>query len=144
MVWHYIVYIGTHKETARKVFLENPVLSADVGVEIMTENILSSVEEFICRLYGVTQTPSVDAAKHRLVSGEEIQKISNYKWCIDIPCKKVSLPGDDLAWCALRYSSITLTYWPGVATRQTRFTAHVHITRTNSNCLLGLNTLFIQ
>ena len=58
--------IGTHQETARKVFLENPGLLADVDVGIMTENILSSVEKFICRLYGVTQTPSVDAARQRL------------------------------------------------------------------------------
>ena len=67
--------IGTHQETARKVFLENPGLLADVGVGIMTENILSSVEKFICRLYGVTQTPSVDVARQRLLSGEESQKI---------------------------------------------------------------------
>ena len=33
---------------------------------IELENILSSVEEFICRLYGVIQTSYVDAAKHRL------------------------------------------------------------------------------
>ena len=46
-----------------------------VGVGIMTEKILSSVEEFVCRLYGVTQTPSVDATKHRFFSGEESQKI---------------------------------------------------------------------
>ena len=39
-------------------------LLANVGVESMTENVLSSVEEFICRLYGVTQTTSVDAARH--------------------------------------------------------------------------------
>ena len=40
---HYIICIGTHQETARKVFLENPGLLADVGDGIMTENILSSV-----------------------------------------------------------------------------------------------------
>ena len=57
------------------MFLENLGLLADVDVGIMTEKILSSVEEFICRLYGVTQTPSVDAARHILFSGEESQKI---------------------------------------------------------------------
>ena len=42
---------GHTKKTTRKVLLENPGLLADVGVGIMKENILSSVEEFICRLY---------------------------------------------------------------------------------------------
>ena len=55
---------GHTNKTVRKVFLENPGLLADVGVGIMTENTLSSVEEFICRLYGVTQTNSVDPARH--------------------------------------------------------------------------------
>ena len=72
---HYIIYIGTHQETARKVFLENSGLLADVGVITIKENILSSVEEFICRLYGFTQTPSVDAADIDFFSEEESQKI---------------------------------------------------------------------
>ena len=55
---------GHTKKKARKVFLENAGLLADVGVGIMTENVLSSVEVFICRLYGVTKTISVDAARH--------------------------------------------------------------------------------
>ena len=59
---------GHTKKKARRVFLENPGLLADVGVGIMTENVLSSVEEFICRLYGVTRTTSVDAARHILFS----------------------------------------------------------------------------
>ena len=66
---------GHTKKTTWKVFLENPVLLADAGVGIMTENILSSAEEFICRPYGVTQTTSVDAARHILIPGEESQKI---------------------------------------------------------------------
>ena len=66
---------GHTKKKARKVFLENPGLLAGVDVGIMTENVLSSVEEFICRLYGVTRTTSVDAARHILFAGEESQKI---------------------------------------------------------------------
>ena len=64
------------KKTARKVFLENPRLLEDFGfgVGIMTENVPSSVEEFICRLHRITQTISVDAARHILFSGEESQK----------------------------------------------------------------------
>ena len=38
-----------------KVFIGNPGFLADVDVRMMAENVLSSVEEFICRLYGVTQ-----------------------------------------------------------------------------------------
>ena len=67
--------LGHTKETARKVFLENPGLLPDVVVGIMTENAISSIEEFICRLYGVTQTTSVDAARHILFPGEESQTI---------------------------------------------------------------------
>ena len=59
---------GHTKKTARKMFLENLGLLSDVGVGIMTENVLSSVEEFICRLYCVTQATSVDAARHFLLS----------------------------------------------------------------------------
>ena len=65
---------GHTKKTARKVFLENLGLLADVDVGIMTENVLSSVEEFICRLYGVSQTTSVVAVRHILFSGKESQK----------------------------------------------------------------------
>ena len=85
---HCIIYIGAHQQTARKVFLENPGLLADVGVGIMTENILSSVEEFIYRLYGVTQTPSVDAARHRHFSGDILIQDSRSK----IPRFKIQDP----------------------------------------------------
>ena len=45
------LFISGHtKKTVRKVFLENPGMLADVGVGIMTEDALSSVEEFTCRL----------------------------------------------------------------------------------------------
>ena len=72
--FHAVKGCNTEK-TARKVFLENPGLLADVGVGIMTENVLSSVEEFICRLYSrATQTTSVDTVRHVLFSGEEGQK----------------------------------------------------------------------
>ena len=43
-------FISGHTKTAGKVFLENPGLLGDVGVGVMKENILSSVEEFICKL----------------------------------------------------------------------------------------------
>ena len=70
------LFISGHtKKTFRKVFLENPGLLADVGVGIMTENALSSVEEVICRMYGGIQTKSVNAARHILIPGEESQKI---------------------------------------------------------------------
>ena len=55
---------GHTKKTARKVFLENRGFLANVGVRMIADNVLSSVEQFICRLYGVTQTTSVDAARH--------------------------------------------------------------------------------
>ena len=66
---------GYTKRTARKVFLENPGLLADAGFGIMTENTLSSAEEFICSLCGVSQIASVDAARHILFPGKETQKI---------------------------------------------------------------------
>ena len=50
------------------MLLENTGLLADVGVGIMKENVLSSVEGFICRMYGVTHTTSVDATMHVLFS----------------------------------------------------------------------------
>ena len=41
---------GHTKKTARKVFLENSDFLAHVGVRMMAENVLSFVEQFICRL----------------------------------------------------------------------------------------------
>ena len=119
---------GHTKKTVRKVSEGNPGIHVDVGAGIMTEDALSSVEEFICRLYGVTQTRSVDASRHILFPGEESQKIFHQQGCLVIPCKKVSLPGDDLARCALLYTSITFTCWPGMEARRRRFTAHTHFT----------------
>ena len=90
-------YISEHtKWTARKVFLENPGLLADVGVGIMTENALSSVEEFICSLYGVTQPTSVDAARHSFSRKRNPKNLLLTSDALTvIPCKKVSSPGDD-------------------------------------------------
>ena len=50
---------GHTKKTARKVFLENPGFFADVGVRMMAENVLSSVEQFICKQYGVTHANNI-------------------------------------------------------------------------------------
>ena len=54
--------------TKKESYLENPGLLVGDGIGIMTENVLSPVEEFICRLYGVTRTTSVDAARHIIFS----------------------------------------------------------------------------
>ena len=67
---------GHTKKTARKVFLENRGFLADVGVRMIAENVLSSVEQFICRLYGVIQTNICRCyKKYSFLPGEESQKI---------------------------------------------------------------------
>ena len=55
---------GYTEKRAWKVFLESPACLQ----MLVLESVLSSAEEFTCGLYGITQTTSVDAARHILFS----------------------------------------------------------------------------
>ena len=62
-------YMANHsKRSAWKVFKENHELLKDIGVGDLTDEITSSAEKFVCRLYNVTQTDSVDQARYILFS----------------------------------------------------------------------------
>lgn len=60
-------YIANHtKKSAWKVFKEHHQLLINLGLGELREEIIRSSETFVCRLYGVQKTDSVDAARHIL------------------------------------------------------------------------------
>ena len=60
-------YIANHTKTSSwKVFKENHQLLINLGKEELTEETVRDAETFVCRIYGVQNTNSVDAARHIL------------------------------------------------------------------------------
>ena len=56
------------KRSSWKVFIENHQLLNNLGIGDLTEETILSSETFVCRIYGVHKTDSVDAARHVLFS----------------------------------------------------------------------------
>ena len=60
-------YIANHtKRSSWKVFKEHHQLLLNLGVGELTEETIQSSESFVCRIYDVHKTNSVDAARHLL------------------------------------------------------------------------------
>ena len=62
-------YIANHtKKSSWKVFKQHHQLLVNLGIGELTEETIQSSEKFICRIYDVHRTDSVDAARHILFS----------------------------------------------------------------------------
>ena len=62
-------YIANHtKRSAWKVFKEHHQLLINLGIGELTEETIRSSETFVCRIYDVHKTDSIDAARHILFS----------------------------------------------------------------------------
>lgn len=62
-------YIANHtKRTAWEVFKEHHQLLKDLGIAELTEETIRSSETFLCRVYNVQKTDSIDTARHILFS----------------------------------------------------------------------------
>ena len=60
-------YIANHtKQSSWKVFKEHHELLKNLGIGELTEETIKSSEMFVCRIYNVDKTDSVDAARHIL------------------------------------------------------------------------------
>ncbi len=62
-------YLSGHtKQSAWKIFTDSHELLAELGVGEITPAILKSAEKFMCKIYTVPQTDSIDIARYRLFS----------------------------------------------------------------------------
>ena len=62
-------YFANHtKRSSWKVFIEHHQLLNNLAIGDLTEETILSSETFVCRIYGVHKTDSVDAARHVLFS----------------------------------------------------------------------------
>ena len=62
-------YIANHtKQSSWKVFKEHHELPKNLAIGELTEETIDSSEMFICRIYNVQRTDSVDAARYTLFS----------------------------------------------------------------------------
>ena len=62
-------YIANHtKWTSWKTFKEHHGLLKNLGIGELTEDTIQSSETFVCRIYNVNRTDSIDAARHLLFS----------------------------------------------------------------------------
>ena len=62
-------YLANHsKKSSWKVFREHHSLLNNLGVGELSEETMQSAEKFVCRIYNVHQTDSVDVARHILFS----------------------------------------------------------------------------
>jgi len=72
-------YFANHtKRSSWKVFIEHRQLLNNLGIGDLTEETILSSEKFVCRIYGVHKTDSVDAARHVLYCSP---KLGNQKHC---------------------------------------------------------------
>lgn len=60
-------YFANHtKRSAWKIFIEYHHLLCNLGIGVLIEDTMKSAEKFVCRMYDVHRTDSVDAARHVL------------------------------------------------------------------------------
>ena len=62
-------YIANHtKRSSWKIFQEHHGLLKNFGIGELTDDTIQSSETFVCRIYNVHRTDSIDAARHLLFS----------------------------------------------------------------------------
>ena len=62
-------YIANHtKRSSWKIFKEHHGLLKNLGIGELTDDTMPSSETFVCRIYNVRRTDSIDAARHLLFS----------------------------------------------------------------------------
>ena len=62
-------YIAYHtKRSSWKIFKEHHGLLKNLGIGELTDDTIQSSETFVCRIYNVHRTDSIDAARHLLFS----------------------------------------------------------------------------
>ena len=96
-------YIANHtKRSSWKIFKEHNGLLKNVGIGELTDDTIQSSETFVCRIYNVHRTDSIDAARHLLFSKTgKPEAMAPTSDALRFHLKRDPLSIDDVAKCQL-------------------------------------------
>ena len=99
-------YIANHtKRSSWKIFKEHNCLLKNLGIGELRDNTIQYSETFVCRIYNVHRTDSIDAARHLWFSKTgKPEAMAPNKWCAPFSLEESPLPIDDMAKCPLPHT----------------------------------------